>query len=449
MKLKTIILFFSLLLSTISFAQGFSLASPKKTKIKFKLLNNLIFIPVNVNGVELTFLLDSGVSETILFSLENKTVNFEKMTKTVFKGLGSDTNVDGWESIGNTVKVGDNYVDNQHLIFLILNEEFNFSDHIGIPINGIIGYSFFKNYPMKINFQKKEIILYPDQKSFEKEATKNYDEHPITLELNKPYIWLDVQQTNQYVSSKMLIDIGNSDAVWLFPSLIPNFKYNRPNIEDFLGRGFNGDIYGKRSRIHRVKIGESILEKPIIAMPDEYSVQHLKLVPDRKGSIGNETLRRFSVLLNYPEKKIFFKPNSAIREPFHFNMSGLDIKHHGMVWSKEIVHVNTEGKKVGISDTTPAYDTRKNEFQYKFVLVPNYIVAGSRSDSPSYKAGIRKDDKLLSINSRNVSNMTLESINNIFKSEDGRSIRISVERKGSILNFEFHLEDPIPYDDSE
>ena len=47
----------------------------------------------------------------------------------------------------------------------------------------------------------------------------------------------------------MLIDLGNSDAM-AFPNRIPNFNYNRPNIDDFLGRGFNGDIYGKRSRIH-------------------------------------------------------------------------------------------------------------------------------------------------------------------------------------------------------
>jgi hypothetical protein len=41
------------------------------SKDSFQLINNLVFIPINVNGVELTFL-DSGVKETILFSLEEK-----------------------------------------------------------------------------------------------------------------------------------------------------------------------------------------------------------------------------------------------------------------------------------------------------------------------------------------------------------------------------------------
>ena len=54
---------------------GFVLENSEKTVIKFKLINNLIFIPMTVNGVELNFLLDSGVAETLLFSLENKDVD--------------------------------------------------------------------------------------------------------------------------------------------------------------------------------------------------------------------------------------------------------------------------------------------------------------------------------------------------------------------------------------
>jgi hypothetical protein len=54
-----------------------------KVKIPFQLINNLVFIPINVNGVELTFLLDSGVKETILFSLEEKM----KLAKNIEKSL--------------------------------------------------------------------------------------------------------------------------------------------------------------------------------------------------------------------------------------------------------------------------------------------------------------------------------------------------------------------------
>jgi hypothetical protein len=53
-----------------------------KVKIPF-LINNLVFIPINVNGVE--FLLDSGVKETILFSLEEMKLAL-KILKNHFRG---------------------------------------------------------------------------------------------------------------------------------------------------------------------------------------------------------------------------------------------------------------------------------------------------------------------------------------------------------------------------
>ena len=81
MKFKLLLL--GLFLSIFVNAQNsFELINTKKAVIPFQLINNLIFIPINVNGAELTFLLDTGVSETILFSLENKElklINVEKI----------------------------------------------------------------------------------------------------------------------------------------------------------------------------------------------------------------------------------------------------------------------------------------------------------------------------------------------------------------------------------
>jgi hypothetical protein len=70
-----------------------------------------------------------------------------------------------------------------------------------------------------------------------------------------------------------------------FPALI-KFVYNRPNIDDFLGRGFNGDIYGKRSRIHNFYLGDFKFEKPLTAMPDEYSIQHVNMLKTEKAQLA-------------------------------------------------------------------------------------------------------------------------------------------------------------------
>jgi RNase H-fold protein (predicted Holliday junction resolvase) len=94
-----------------------------------------------------------------------------------------------------------------------------------------------------------------------------------------------------------------------------------------LGRGFNGDIYGKRSRIHAIKLGNNINE-PIVSMPSNESVQSMNFVKDRIGSIGSDILKRFTVIFDY--KNSNFTSKQARKRPFKFNMSGLDIKHDGM-----------------------------------------------------------------------------------------------------------------------
>ncbi len=83
-------IFFTFSVSVFS-QDGFQFETDKtKITIPFQLINNLIFIPINVNGVELNFLLDTGVEETILLSLDDKEgLNFnnvEKIKRTSISG---------------------------------------------------------------------------------------------------------------------------------------------------------------------------------------------------------------------------------------------------------------------------------------------------------------------------------------------------------------------------
>ena len=437
-----------LLTFSFSFAQkGFEISDAKKTVIPFQLINNLIFLPLEINGVKLNFLLDSGVNETILFSLEDKEVNFNDTEKIKFSGLGESMDIEGLKSENNLVTIGKNFRDENHTIFVILDERINFSSHVGIPVNGIIGYHFFKNHPIDIDFISHKITVYNDPEFFKKRS-RRFKEFPITIEGNKPYMKADVEMTTKKVSSKMLLDLGNSDAVWLFPKLIEDFVYNRPNIEDYLGQGFNGDIFGKRSRIHRLYIGNFIFEKPLSAMPDEYSIQNLKLVPDRKGSIGSDIFRRFQVLFDYPENKIYLRKNKHFDDPFLFNKSGLDIQQDGMTWQKDVVKVAT--KKIDQSAQETNVIKMADDFVYNFVLKPKFSVAGCRKDSPCFSAGIQKGDEIITINKKQVGDLTLAKINEILKEEDGTVLTFEVLRNNNFTKtFKITLKDPIPYQDAD
>lgn len=438
--MKSVGLFIFLLMSIFSNAQNtFEMSEPKKVVLSFQLINNLIFIPIEVNGVELTFLVDTGVNETTIFSLENKEIKLSNLEKTIFTGLGASGSIEGFNSEGNTAKIGKNLVNNDFSFYIISDPDFNISSHIGIPVNGIIGYHFFKNHKIIINYESKKLTIYPDEISF-RNKIKTFSELPITIEKAKPYLLADVEMTNEAKSSKLLIDLGNTDAVWLFPKLIKDFVYNRPNIDDYLGRGFNGDIFGKRSRIHNLYLGKFKFEKPLIAMPDEYSIQNLNLVKDRKGSIGSEILRRFTVAFDYQDEKLYLKKNRDFDDPFHFNMSGIDFKQDGMQWEQDLMRIETK-KRLDLQST----EVIANTLQYKFVLKPIFSIAGVRKDSPGALAGLQKDDVLLKINGKKTSEMTMQKIVDLMKSEDGKSIEMDIERKFKPMKIKFILEDPIPY----
>lgn len=419
---------------------SFEIQNAEKTVIPFKLINNLIFIPVNINGAELTFLLDTGIAETSIFSLENKELKLPNLEKIRLSGLGGNASIDAFRSDNNIVRIGKDYVNYTSTLYIITDQDFNISSHIGIPVNGIIGYHFFKDHPVVIDYFSKKITIYNNGNLFKKKV-KKFDALDITVEKNKPYIVADVEMTNEKKDSKLLIDLGNSDAIWLFPALIKNFVYNRPNIEDFLGRGFNGDIYGKRSRIHNLYLGNFKFEKPLTAMPDEYSIQHVNMVENRKGSVGGDIMRRFTVAFDYTNQKLYLRKNRNFNDPFHFNMSGLDFRQDGMEWSKDLVNLSTKNR----DNSNGGVEVVNNSMYYRFVLKPIFAIAGVRKDSPADKAGLKKDDKLISINGKKTVDMTMEKIMEMMKSEEGKTINMQILRNNKEMTLSFDLEDPIPY----
>src|SRR5690606_16229020 len=60
-------------------------------KIRFELINNLIIVPVELNGLKLSFLLDTGVNSTVLIGLnDSDTMELPQGEMVRLQGIGSD-----------------------------------------------------------------------------------------------------------------------------------------------------------------------------------------------------------------------------------------------------------------------------------------------------------------------------------------------------------------------
>lgn len=436
-------MFFLLLIAiTPVFAQdGFVFdKGVEKVTLPLILINNLVFIPVKVNGVELNFLLDTGVEETILFSLgDNPDVNFYNSEKITLKGLGSEDAIEGLKTTNNVLELNGARSHNQ-LIYVILDQSFNLSSQIGIPVNGIIGYQFFKDNLVRIDYGSKKVVIYKNDATNLKKIQKKFKKMPITIEKSKPYLMGNVAINESNVAVKMLIDIGNSDSVWLFQNLSELIKVPSKNFEDFLGKGFSGDIEGKRAKIDGFSFDKYNFKSPIVAFPDSSSIKSVRMVQNRVGSVGGEILKRFSVVFDYKNEQLYLKKNSNFNEPFTYNKSGIEIQQNGLQWVQETVKLET----VPLSGAA-AFDRNgkniTNDFKYKFQLKPIYEISNIRKNSPAANCGLQVGDVIVSVNKSSAYRYSLQKLNEMFKSEEDKWIYLEIERNSQVLKFSFQLQD--------
>ncbi len=434
---KIAILFFSLVFSSVVVAQqGFRFESARKKKIviSFQLINNLIVVPVDVNGAKLNFLLDTGVDQTILFSLDDQQVNLNNIEKIKLKGLGGNDAVEGLKSSHNKVSFP-GFSDPDHDIYIVLDQNFNFSSSIGIPVNGIIGYHFFKNSLVEINYDKRRIIVYQDNEKIRKKIANQFSGSDLTLEENKPYTMAEVSISGISVPVKLLVDSGSTDAVWLFQGRSAKIHLPENHFKDFLGRGLSGEIYGQRGRVSKFVFHENEFPDALVAFPDSTITSNVALNINRLGSVGSEILKRFTIIFDYLNKKMYLRKGDNFGMPFNYNMSGLEIHHEGMSWVKEKV-VLEPVKKYAVYQADMENPTG---FSYKFDLKPIFSVSNVRKDSPADLCGIKKGDILVSINGTPCHRYSLQEINSILKSEEGKSVEIEVERNHKTIKFRFRL----------
>jgi hypothetical protein len=97
------------------------------------------------------------------------------------RGLGSDEAIEGLKSTDNQLSVN-GLVDKNHNLYIVLDQSFNFSSHVGVPINGIIGYHFFKRHLIAVDYERKQIVVFRDSEKLRKKINRRYSSVPISIE---------------------------------------------------------------------------------------------------------------------------------------------------------------------------------------------------------------------------------------------------------------------------
>lgn len=385
--------------------RGFLFDNPRKksTTIKFKSASNLIIIPVTINESDtLNFILDTGVKFPIITELPfiNK-LNLNYIMPVQIKGLGDGVELTAYRSGNNTMSIQGLTARNQE-VQMIIDENFQISHMLGIPVHGLIGFNLFKDFVVEIDYHNEKLTL------FKPEYYKYRDRKrdiilPLHFDGDKPFVRTSIVTDDlTEVPVKLLVDTGASDALWLSESSDERIHFPENHIETFLGKGLSGDLFGVKGRIDGIWVGPLILPKPIVAFPDSEIIDQLMSSNDRNGTIGAEILRRFHVTFDYRNSRLTLRPTHRVNEDFNCNMSGMEI-----------------------INPMPG--------------LPIFTISNILENSPAYLSGLKENDQILSINNNNHSSLELNDINLLLQSKENKKIKVRVLREGEEYKTSFEL----------
>ncbi len=289
------------------------------TRIRFAHLSGgIVIVKAQIDDFpdSLNFVFDTGSGG---ISLDSATADYLKL-----KRIKTDRTIRGIAGM-RTVEFANNHslkfpgLTTEHLDFHINDYELLTSVY-GIKIDGVMGYSFLRRYIARVDYDNFFIEIFSP-------GTFRYPRGGVLLKPNFSTLPMQTAFINDErpIVSRFIFDTGAGLSFLLSKDFVDDstvFRKKRkfyPTQAEGLGGKTKMDI----TVVKEVRIGPYKFKKvPVHVFEDDYNVTSYPLLG---GIMGNDILRRFNVILNYPEQSIHLKSNSHFADPFDYAYTGLGI----------------------------------------------------------------------------------------------------------------------------
>ncbi|MEW5924720.1 MAG: aspartyl protease family protein [Candidatus Zixiibacteriota bacterium] len=351
----------------------------KAEDIPFQFIGEHLYLPVNVNGREKLWILDTGAEMTVLTQKYADELGLE--VKGNMKGSGAGNTIDvGFTTLPPFSLKGIEF-DSQKVAVIEISQ---FFDRFGLDVSGILGYDFLSRFVTKVDYDNQTLSFY-DPENFAYTGNGVMVETPLRGNMFNIPITIDGKYTGQCT-----MDLGAGTSNIHYAYAVANGLMDRPGIER-IGMGAGGEFAERMLRFDSIEFGGFVLQKPII----DIGVTETKGAfssKEQMGNLGNTLFRHFVLYLDYKNQRIFIEKGKSFDREFPEDKAGCQL------W------LNEKGQ---------------------------YEVRNAPAGTPAQKAGLMKGDIIKSIN-----NIEMKSfggyfaVADLFKADAGTTYDLMIERNG-------------------
>ncbi|SEB21718.1 retropepsin-like aspartic protease [Pedobacter hartonius] len=305
MKLKQGILIATLLLN------GITIASAQIAQIPFEFNGKHIFVKVLTNQSDtLRYIFDTGATTASIDSATAERSGISKDNRRTVTAEGSGDSQNYSMALHQSLKL--NTIEMKDVNLLIVNFA-SLSAKIGSKLDGVIGYEILNKYTTQFDFDQKKIFLYDQIKSVD---TTGYTAIPFEFSKNIliPRFPVSITLTNGEVfTGKVMFDTG---SIFTLVISSPFSKYH--NLERKIGKTHISSSTG----LNAITKDQVAVIKGMSFNGFEFGSMDVRLTLNENavskdgylGILGIEIIKHFNVIVDYANKKIYLKPNSAYRD---------------------------------------------------------------------------------------------------------------------------------------
>jgi predicted aspartyl protease len=297
-------------------------ASIPEVAIPFHLHDNRILLNVEINGAgPFVFIFDTGGARSNTLTPEvAQRLGLKTVEGGAAHGAGNDA-VRSWKTKVRRLSVGNIEKENQEFTILDLSRiknAFAFSQ-----LDGIIGFDVSRDSSVCIDFNKNLLIFTKKSRNcFPMQKAKVV---PFRIQGKTPIIKGSING----IPGELVIDTGDRSAFSLFQKFAKRSGLEKQfdgKPEVISGVGIGGNIPARISNISEVRLGDHVVLRNVMTRLPSMKSGYFA-TDELMGSIGNEILRRFNVVLDYPKHEMILVPNQHFQEGYQFVAPSGGVEH--------------------------------------------------------------------------------------------------------------------------